>query len=447
MTVLVLWYMIKQKRSGKRPLLCLRNVFLAGVILFQLSSASLAYFTQQYTDLPVGDPVRSGVVYLLLLSLFLVFFTLVYELGWFTFGLLRRDPRPQPVPGTAAMVAMSLASLGVTVVLRLGLTYIPLVGVLADIAGFGFAAFSAGCAAWAWSRHPFNLGLLVLLVFVAGSASAMMLYEAFGRREVLSVLMGCLWGAYHGRFKYISIRRGLIPLTAIGAAGLVLLTAFTSIRGNSGNEKVPFAETVRRLSEADLGKGFEGLFAQDAPGNSLFIIENRPSPYPYDPLASLVYFAVHPIPRTMWQGKPDSLGTALVKEVFLPDKGEGLSLGPGLVGHIVNDNPWLSLPIYAILLAASLRVLDELLKRYPDSPYVVMPLGVALGEVLALARGELGQFAFRAAFAMAATYFGVKLLAGIMRVMGFASARGPADNEDQQEQEFAELATAYEASE
>ena len=147
------------------------------------------------------------------------------------------------------------------------------------------------------------------------------------------------------------------------------------------------------------------LGGQDAAANSMWVIENRPEPYPYDTLASLEYFLAHPIPRVIWDDKPLGLGTVMVKQSMETGVGEGFSLGPGLIGHIVNDNPWIALPLYAILLGAWLRILDDLLVRFAYQPYLVLPLGIELGEIMGLPRGELGFFAFRAIAGMAFAYF------------------------------------------
>jgi hypothetical protein len=153
----------------------------------------------------------------------------------------------------------------------------------------------------------------------------------------------------------------------------------------------------------------------------MWAIENHPEPVPYDTLASLVYFVVHPIPRMLWEDKPVGLGSLMVKQATVSGKGEEYSLGPGLVAHIVNDNPWISLPLYAILLGAGLRILDDLLKRFPNQPYVVLPLGIELGEIIGLPRGELGLFLFRAVSGMACAYFGTILVAKLLRTLGFSS--------------------------
>ena len=80
---------------------------------------------------------------------------------------------------------------------------------------------------------------------------------------------------------------------------------------------------------------------------------------------------------------------------------EGYNIGPGILGHCANDNPWIALPLYAVLLALFLRLLDELLIVHPNNPFVVLPVGAAIGQLLGLARGETATFLFHACTAIA----------------------------------------------
>jgi hypothetical protein len=271
-------------------------------------------------------------------------------------------------------------------------------------------------------------------------AAAITLFETFGRRGLVGVMVACLWGAYHGGFRYISFKKNAIPLGIIAAGGLMFVAAYTSVRGEEGKGK-GFAETARRLAEADIAAGLVDLLAgQDAAGNSLWVLENRPEPFPYDPLASLVYFSVHPIPRIIWEGKPIGLGSMMVPQSHIQGRGEEFSFGPGLVGHLMNDNPWIALPLYAVLLAAWIRIMDDMLRRFEGYLYIVLPLGIELGEILGLARGELGFFLFRAVTGMIAGYVGMMIVTRILRAMGFSfqGANTPAEAP-----EYAEAIEAY----
>jgi hypothetical protein len=423
LTVAIIGYVVRQAVTGKRSVMSIRNFFLAGVIVFQLTSAATAYATERYGELPIGDPVGTGFKYLFSLTTFLILFLAVYDLNWFTFGIQRRFRMKLPIPGTGAMVILSIASLGVAAFLRLVVANMGEIGILAAIAASAMAAMAAATASWIWAANPKNLPLLGFMLLVVLGASALSMYEAFGRREILSVVVGCLVGTYYGGLRHLSLKRAALPLAAIAVAGFLFLAAFTATRGyGSDAETVPFGERIRRLAEADLTDGTIQLLAgQDAASNSLWIIENRPEPYPYDPLASLKYFLVHPMPRIIWEDKPMGLGSLMVEQSMVSGKGPGFSYGPGLVGHIFNDNPWIALPLYALLLGASMRIVDDLTRRFPNQPYIVLPFGIELGEILGLSRGEMGFFLFRAVAGMICAYVGTMVLARLMHAMGFAS--------------------------
>ena len=411
-------YMLKQASSGKWPLFSIRNVFLAGVVIFQLTSAAMAYFTGNFGELPLSDPTGSGYKYLLILSAFLVLFLSFYESNWFTFKIHNRV-NPGVAPSEPALALLAVGCLIAAAVLRLVLIYVPVFGVLAQIMAFGMAAMAAGTAAWVWARRPANPAYALLLVAMFLGASGLVLYQAFGRREVLSVIIAILWGAYYGRFRLVSLYRAAVPLTVLAMVGFLLVSAFTATR--SADKNVPITQTLMRMADADIKQGAFLLVAQDAPNCSLWLLENRPNPFAYNTLHSLKYAIVHPMPRKFWQNKPNSLGAEMVTQAILSERSEGFTFGPGLVGHLINDNPWLSVPIYAAIIAAGLRILDNLIRRFPTHPIVILPIGVAMGEIIAMPRGELGAFAFRALVSILTAYFGAKIVSKIMIAFGFRS--------------------------
>ena len=150
------------------------------MIVFQITSAASAFSS------PAGSgtarpsyPVSSGVVtFLILITLFLGLFLLVYERAWFTFGIQRRVKISMAVPGTAALIAVSIASLLAAVICRLIVADIGVVGVLAEIASGAFAAMAAGAASWAWAGSPKNVGLALFLLVALAIATAV---TTFGR--------------------------------------------------------------------------------------------------------------------------------------------------------------------------------------------------------------------------------------------------------------------------
>ena len=147
----------------------------------------------------------------------------------------------------------------------------------------------------------------------------------------------------------------------------------------------------------------QALSGQFAGGISMWIYHTRPSAFPIDPLHSLVYFVTLPIPRDLWPGKPEGLGLTVVHQAAVSGVSAIHSWGPGLVGHIWNDFVYLSLPIYAFLLAGMCRYMDQRMIGATRDPLTVVLFGSALGQLLGMPRGDLGLFVFN----MLAAYLGV----------------------------------------
>ncbi len=124
-------------------------------------------------------------------------------------------------------------------------------------------------------------------------------------------------------------------------------------------------------------------------------METHPSAYRFDTLHSLAYFAMLPVPRAIYENKLSALGQSMVHDAGITKVASEYNVGPGLIGHVFNDNPWIALPLYAFLLGLALRYVDTRVQSAISDPFVVVPLGAGLSQVLAIPRGELGLFAFQ----------------------------------------------------
>jgi hypothetical protein len=308
------------------------------------------------------------------------------------------------------------------------LAYVPLILALATILSAALAAASAACASWAWSRNQRNPVFIALVLTILALAIVCTVYQNFGRRDVTSVMVACLWGAYHGHFKLVSWRRAALPFAIVATISMTFVAARTATRSAKAST-MSMSEVVKDLRNANVLSGFvDMLGGQYAAANSLWLIETRPEPHPYNTLHSAVYAITQPIPRTIWEAytdvpKPNALGSTMVPEVGVTRVGNMFNFGPGIIGHIANDNPWLAIFLYPIVLAATCRILDDMIARQPDNSFVVIPAGVALGEIVALSRGELGLFYFRTLAAIASTYMAMWLVAKFLAGVGMTVPR------------------------
>jgi hypothetical protein len=413
--VLVVAWQIK---TGRHPILSARNFFLAGFMIYQITSAAIAFFSGVYWELSLQSPAGTGALYLGWVVIFLLVMHFVYEWKWFTFSIPKKLAKPDPLPAPITMMTLAVGFLIVGYVFRLTFQFIPVIGVLGTMVGVTLATAAAGMACWVWAKQIFNPARASFAFAIVGLATALALLRTFGRRDLVSVAVVCLWGAFHGHFKKQNLGRMFLPLTGVALAGLIVISAYTSVRTHESRER-GFVDQMMSLLQADVVHGMVDVFSgQGAAPISMWLMESRPENFPYDTLHSLRYVTTNIIPREWWPNKLESLGITMVPEAAIVNKASGFTVGPGMMGHIANDNPWLALLLYAALMGAFLRILDEMVRLEPDNPFVVIPVGVALGEIVAIPRGELGLFVFRTIIAIVSAYIGMRMVAKLLVAFG-----------------------------
>lgn len=436
--------------SRGAPIMSLVHFFFFGFLIFQITSAAIMLGLRQYGETGVNNPATSGTIYAASVTIFLIIFAIGWKTKALTFGLQNRIGTNQAVPTSATMMALAWGVLGSAALFRFVFAFIPVFSQLSLIIAAALASAAVGLAAWAWARHWGNPTFIVLFGMVLCTAIVMVIFQNFGRRDVASVLIAAVWGAFHGHFKNIPVRRAALPFAAIATFGLITLAAFTSARSEKALQ-MSFAETVTRLFSANIVRGLIDMgTGQEAAGNSMYLIENRPDTMPYDPLHSMVYAITQPVPRQFWEEKPNPLGLTMVPEMGITKKSPGYNVGPGIIGHIFNDNPYICLWLYPLIFAALLRIGDDLVKKFSENPFIVVPLGVALAEITALPRGELGLFLFRTVTATASAYVFLwvtaKVLVGLgLRYQAMPTQEVPSEDEfgDQTSDDLVDPQYAY----
>lgn len=413
--------LLNQARRGKVDLFSVRNFFLVGFIVFQLTSGALTLWTGYYDALQCSDYTRTGAIFTGMALLFLLLYLGFYRWGKPATAIAARLRIRHGEAGPMTMLVLAACFLVGAIFWRLVLIQVPVLGVLASIVHVGLAAAAAGFAAWVWAPRWSNPFVAIVTVAIIGIALADCLYGAFGRRNALSVVIACLWGAHHGYWKHIGVRRASGQVGALLAGALIFLAAFTAGRKQSGTDsKLSVGESISRLAEGNLGQGFLDMATgQGAAACSMWLIETRPDGFPYDTFHSLRYFLGHPVPRIIWEGKPLALGGVMPRQARVKGRNwDTFSFGPGIIGHIANDNPWLTMVPYAFGLAFLMRFMDHLIRLHPRNPFVIVPLGVALGDVLGLARGETGQFLSRAVIIIVAVWVSMSVCAMVLGMLG-----------------------------
>lgn len=440
--------MIAQARKGTVDLFSTRNMFLLGMIIFQCVSGWLSMFMLDFGEVRVENPAVTGFVYTLLLLVFLAIFLLSYHKGWWVrHRAWRADPQvPRTVPGPMLAIAAVILVFGLVFRLAIGRT-IPILGVLTDMMGIGLLSAAAGLAAWVWVPRLMNPAVMIPAATIILIAALSLIFLTFGRRDVLSLIITVFFAGYMSRWRHMGWTKMWPRLVVVGAAGLLFMSAFSTVRSATA-KKLDIGEVLAKLMEADIGEGLLGMATgQFAAANSMWCIETRPDPYPFNPLHSAIYAVVQPIPRVLWDQfgipKPNGLGYDMVREARVYKYQKEFTLGPGMIGHIWNDNPILALVPYAIFFGLILRFLDEYMAAHPFSPYYCIPIVAGAGDMVGIPRGEVGLFLFRTAMAVIAAWIALRLARKVL-LRSFGPALSEASSVD--EDSFADAEAEIEPS-
>jgi len=405
-----------QAYKGTVDLLSLRNVFFVSFSVFQITSALIAVLGHDWGDYPLTNPGRTVWVYVTLAVVFMVIFQVAYQWGPVVRRWAWRVPGENAAPNTAGLLVLALGVLGLGVLFKIVLVQVPVFGPLSDKMGSGLLALAAGLAMWAWAPRLFNP---VVAAYAGGVILAAMLFSMlgnYGRRDLVSVMATCAWAMYHGWWKHFGFSYAIKRFAIVGAAGAVMLGAWTSVRGTKSSA----AEIVNALASTRLREGLYDLaHGQFSANISMWLIETRPEAYPYDTLHSIRYGGTMWVPRIVYPGKPDALGKVIPKQAKLRGKPDSFNVGPGVVGHVVNDNPWLALWMYPIILGLAFRFADEAVRSRVYSPFIALPVATGLGELIGLARGELGLFAFNAFIAIVSSYLAMVVIRMVLGWFGW----------------------------
>jgi hypothetical protein len=410
--------MIVQARRGTVELLSVRNFALLGFILFQLVSGAYSLWTEKYGVVVAPEP-WIVMTYTALAVSFAGLVLWIYTWNWPAGALARVLGADLSSPPPASMLVLAYGFMGLGLVVRFGLVYIPFVGGAMTTVGTGLILVSVSMVAWAWTPRLLNPAVGFAALPIVGVALFSVLAGAFGRRDLVGFVGACAWGAYHAHWKHVGLRQAAPGLAVIGVIGLLLFGAMSATRDPEKLLYDPGQIAGRLTSRSPWGGLIDLATGQMAAANSMYLMESRPRDIPYDTLHTARYALFHPIPRYFWPEKPRGLGEVMPSQINIPNVGDELNIGPGIIGHIWNDNPWLAFPLYALIIAMTLRFLDELIRRCPSNPFVLLPMAVGVGEVVGLARGEAGLFYVRAMASTLGAWIAMAVVARLFRSLGW----------------------------
>ncbi len=421
----------------KVDLLSTRNIFYIGMINFQFFPIAISLGVDTYMrKLIPSNPGRAGMIFVVMSWAFLLIFNFVYSRGWIAHNVARFVRSRFAIPSPNALMMLSVVFLFLGAINRFIVMTTPLIASLGGILSIGFLCAAAGCAMWAWLPRMWNpVYAIPASVIVLGSMLISM-HLSFGRRDLLSVVIACVWAGYWGYLRERGNFAIFTRLGAIGGVGLVLLAVLSATRGEGGEIR-SLSKIMSDVNSAEVSAGLQRMASvQDSGPITLYLIDTRPTDFPYDTLHSLKYLLTQPVPREMWAAKPNALGQDIVFQAGVRGLARGFSYGPGLMGHIANDNPYIALPVYAFLFAVALSFLDRVCRLQLTNPFVMIPVGAGLGEMMAIPRGELGLFVFRCSFMFLTAWLGMWAVAKLMVSSGMQLTGGPAGQVEQPEEEY-----------
>lgn len=391
--VAVLLYMAWEHITRRTDLFTTRNVCLLGLVIFQFISGVLVMKLGVEDRYQINSYINSGLKFSMMLTVWTVVFLFVYQRGWIADPLARRVPVSPAMPGLTALWMLAVLVTLMAVAMKFGVR-VPLIGVLSNFVALAFTAIGAGLAGWIWAPRLFNPVVAAGAIAIVGVNAGLATWGEFGRRPLMGVGLGMLWGMYYSHWRYLPFKKMAAQAAIVSMLPLCAVALQTSIRSWDATKDLKSTVTEVQRS-GDVGKGIMLLgTGQDTAGKSLFCIETFPEEQEYRPLQALWYFFVYPVPRDLWPDKPYTLSNDLPRLARIPGVplDGGMTVGPGIVGQAEADGGWIALFIYAFAMAVVFRFFDRTALVNATNPLLVMPAGAALGQVAGTTRGDTSQF-------------------------------------------------------
>ncbi|MEL6499343.1 MAG: hypothetical protein AAFZ67_00765 [Planctomycetota bacterium] len=422
-------YVIADYLRGRSELVSIRNVAVGGFVLFQTLSAALWLIDDKY-DLRyfLLEPGATGIKFAVAATVFAVVALSVYRSGFIARPIARLVPKPNVVPADVTMLLTAVVLTVSAAVFRFAVL-IPYVAVLASILGTAVAGASAGLAGWLIGRNLRNPIIWVLAGAVIVANLGIAVSGTYGRRTIISIGLGVAFGLYYSRLRYESPRRTVAMLLLAAVPLVMFLAAYTSVRGGD-NRRAGALQVARNVfSAGNIKAGLEDADGQGTGGVSLWLMEffGEDGQREPDTLRAFQYFILFPAPRAIFPFKPNPLSLDIPAYANLEGVNiGGLTIGPGIIGHSFADGGWLVLLFYASFGGVVLRFGDEIIRRSPHAPFVVLPMGSMLGEMMGVPRGESSAMLFQFVFGTASCYAYITIVAKGLEYFGYAQ-KGDAD--------------------
>ncbi len=408
--------------SRKVDLFSMRNMYLFSFLVYQIISPATALYTENFTLFQVNSPAQSGKQLLIFVWIYLAVFLLSYHRLGLTPWVAKKFSGPPRETSDSFFLGLAVALVVIALPLRLFGPGIPLIAKASANVSIALASVACGLAGWVWSNRRLNIPIVLMVLFIVGSSFAISLIGVFGRRFMLSVLVGFAWGVYHRRMKWMNPGRMLLNIAPVMLVVFVAVSAFTAIRDNRKTAEADIRQTMAEMQGAQIDTGAKDVFSGQTTGSAtLWALENYPDPLEPQMLYSLKFMAYWYIPSAIWPEKPTPLGNHIATLAKVDGvHRELITLPPGVIGYAAAEGGLIAVIVYALFYGQFLRLFDEFVRLNPTNAFVLLPVGCATGQVLGLARGDIAVFANLILVSFISTYF---LMYLVKRFFGKPSAQ------------------------
>lgn len=423
-------YMGTQAVRGTVDIVSTRNLFLLGLVIFQLTGPAMSMVLGARSSFYPSNLPSTSIVYTLMVSVFVVLFLVSYMNSTkIVDSVLCRREASHLHYSPAALMTIAFATIPIGLVCQFVLIYIPVFGPGFRMLSYGMYTVGSGLASWVWFKRFYHPVYMTLAITVIMMALLLTFYKNFGRRPLVGVAVGIGWAAYYSHWRSLGLSAVIKRGAVVAFGGFFLLALVTSAR-DSSTQKQSILQNVSALKGASFSSGAMDLVTgQQAGMTSMWLLETRPNSKNYDTLHTVYSVLTFPIPRASWPGKPVGLSISMPSsEMKIAGKPRDWNIGPGLIGHIENDNPFIALWLYPIFFGIYFRVFDRVVALFPENPFAVLPMGAALGQIIAMPRGELGSFFFIANLNVFGALAIMISISFMLKLLGFISYQ--ADDEE-----------------
>jgi hypothetical protein len=388
--VLIPLIILKQGLSRKVELLSMRNLYLFSFCIYQLISPALALKSGNYWFYTINFPAQTGKTFLGLATLYLILFFFSYHKIKLTPWLAGKFSGPPREVSDQLLIALACSLIAIAIPLRfMPIALIAKPSIQIAIALMGIACAIAG---WVWSKHRASIPTNVVVGAIVAISIVLSITSTFGRRPLIGVVLGFIWGAYYRRTWWVSPVRMVRFIVPLAVAAAIAVSAFTHIRGIARGGTA--AQTLQHMQGANVRAGAADILGGQACGStSLWAIENWPSRLETRTLHSAKYMLCWYIPRYMWPEKPEPLGNDIATLARVEGVNRGaITIPPGVIGYARAEGGILAIVVYALFFGQFMRFFDELVRLNPTSVYVILPAGCCIGQVVGMARGDIALF-------------------------------------------------------